>query len=178
MPSHKLPFDLGPSKLVARFGQEIAATTRGPIVDVACGYGRNACYIASFGAPVICVDIDEDALRSVSQLRTKSKLVLLRLDLEKDPWPFEPESLGAILSVDFFRAALLDHFISSLAVGGCMLIETIEGRGENYRELPPAGLIQGRLADRFEVFFCKERKVGPHDINAATMKLFAYKRRP
>lgn len=135
---HKKPIDLSPSKILVKFAKEIALNSNGTIIDVACGYGRNAAYIASFGVPVVCVDINNDALEyiesSVSLSLAKSKnfsqLTTMRLDLINDPWPFEDESLGAIINVHFFNYRLIEFFLKSLKIGGYLFIETIDGHGK------------------------------------------------
>jgi hypothetical protein len=42
----------------------------------------------------------------------------MELYLIKDPWPFEDESLGAIINVHFYRDRLVEKFLRSLKKGG------------------------------------------------------------
>jgi len=180
---HKKPIDLSPSKVLAKFAKEIALNSNGPIVDVPCGYGRNAALIASFDRPVVCVDINKDALEfiesSINLSLAKSKefnqLNTIRLDLINDPWPFEDESLGAIINVHFFHHRLIGYFLRSLKIGGYLFIETIGSHGGNYLELPPNGFIKEQLADSFDIRFLKEKKVEPLQSNCSTVKLLAIK---
>ncbi len=182
---HKKPIGLSPSKILAKFAEEIALNSNGTIVDVACGYGRNAAFIASFGVPVVCVDINNDALEyiksSVSLTLSKSKkfnqLITMQLDLINDPWPFEDESLGAIINVHFFHYSLIGFFLRSLKIGGYLFIETIGGHGGNYLDLPKHGFIRAQLADAFNIKFYKEKKVGPLSSNCSTVKVLAIKQR-
>ena len=119
---HKRPIDLSPSKILAKYVQEIALNSNGTIVDIACGYGRNAVCIASFGVPVVCVDINNNALKyiksSISLSLENSKvfnlLTTMKLDLINDQWPFEDESLGAIINIHFFHQRLIRCFLRSL----------------------------------------------------------------
>ncbi len=183
--THKKPIDLSPSKILAKFAEEIAFNSNGTIVDIACGYGRNAACIVSFGVPVVCVDINNDALEyiksSVSLSLPKSKeinqLTTMQLDLINDPWPFEDESLGAIINVHFFYYGLIAHFIRSLKIGGYLFIETIDGHGGNYLDLPQHGFIKAQLADAFDIKFIKEKKVGPLQSNSSSVKLLAIKQK-
>ena len=182
---HKKPIDLSPSKILVKFAKEIALNSNGTIVDVACGYGRNAAYIASFGVPVVCVDINNDALEyiksSVSLSLAKSKnfsqLTTMQLDLIKDPWPFEDESLGAIINVHFFNYRLIEFFLKSLKIGGYLFIETIDGHGKNYLELPPYGFIKAQLVDAFDIRFLKEKNLGLLQNNSSTVRLLAIKQK-
>ncbi len=183
MPIHKKPIDSLPSKLVAKYAQEIAFNSNGTILDAPCGYGRNAAYIASFGSPVLCVDNNDDALTFITsgvnlttaQLENRNLLRTLRLDLLDDPWPFKEESLGAIINVHFFNPTLIELFLRSLKIGGYLLVETIHGRGGNYHALPEKGFMKEKLAGAFEIKYLQEKKVGPLHTNAVTAKLLAIK---
>jgi SAM-dependent methyltransferase len=182
---HKKPVELIPSKFLAKYAEEIASNSNGTIIDVPCGYGRNAAYIASLGVPVVCIDINDEALKfiksSVSLKMARSnntyQLITLKLDLINDPWPFRDESISAIINVHFFNKRAMGIFLKSLKIGGYLLIETIDGHGENYLELPKQGFIRGELADAFEIKYFKEKKVGPLHSNASTAKLVAIKRK-
>jgi SAM-dependent methyltransferase len=183
--THKKPIDLSPSKILAKFAEEIAMNSNGTIVDVPCGYGRNAACIASFGVPVLCVDINNAALEyiesSVSLSLEKSKkfnrLTTMQLDLINDPWPFEDESLGAIINVHFFHRRLIGFFLRSLKIGGYLFIETIGGQRGNYPDLPPYGFIKAQLREAFDIKFLKEKKVALSQSNSATVKLLAIKQK-
>jgi len=139
MRPHKKPVSPEPSEFLAKFADEIALGSNGPIVDVACGYGRNASLLASFGVPVLCIDNDRNALDFVEaqepdQPEGRRLLSTLELDLINDPWPFDEDSLGAIINVHFLSERLLDYFLSSLKIGGYLFIETIGGNGGNYHK--------------------------------------------
>ncbi|KAA0894241.1 class I SAM-dependent methyltransferase [Oryzomonas rubra] len=179
MRTHKRPISPVPSKLLTTYAEEIAIKANGPIADIACGYGRNAKLISSFGAPVICVDIDQQALDFIKESLNEdgNLLTVEQLDLINDHWPFENNSLGAIINVHFFTAQLLEHFKKSLKLGGYLFLETIDGHGKNYLDLPPYGFIRQALAETFDIKYIKENKTGPDQIDAATVKLLAIKRR-
>jgi SAM-dependent methyltransferase len=179
MKHHKKPVNPEPSKLLSTYAKEIALNADGPIVDIACGYGRNAMLISSFGVPVICIDVDRKALDFIKATQDEKECLLTveQLDLVNDPWPFEDESLGAIINVHFFTAQLLECFKRSLKQGGYLFIETIDGHGKNYLELPTYGFISQALAGSFEIKYIKEKKTGLDLVNAATVKVLAVKRR-
>ena len=180
---HKKPISSEPSKLLTSFAKIIAENASGLIVDIACGYGRNAFYLSTFGVPVLCVDNSKDSLQYIESMigvlsgnqKNKINLTTLEIDLIHDPWPFKNESLGAIISVHFYAKNILTDFLNSLQIGGYFFIETISGRGGNYIDLPPHGFILETLGDSFEILHSKEKKVGPPKSNSATIKLFAKK---
>ncbi len=177
MITHKKPINATPSKLLTQFAEDIAVNSMGIIIDVPCGYGRNAAYLASFGVPVMCIDCNNDALEyiqsSANLYGEHSKdyglLTVLKLDIITDPWPFENESLGAIINIHFFHSNLIECFARSLKIGGYLFIETIGGRRGNYHELPKQGFIQSVLNDVFDIRYCKEKKIGPLQSNASTV---------
>lgn len=176
---HKKPIDTTPSKLLTTCAKEIVLNAQGLIVDIGCGYGRNAIFLSSFGVPVLCVDFNREALSFIeSSQRGKAHLLtVLELDLFNDVWPFGVQTLGAVVNIHCFIPKLLDHFIRSLKVGGYLFIETIDGHGKNYLELPPVGFINEKLTRIFDIKFIKEKKVGPEQSNASSVKLLAIKKR-
>ncbi|HEX4518894.1 MAG TPA: class I SAM-dependent methyltransferase [Gaiellaceae bacterium] len=176
MPRHKQPIDQSPSRTLTHFGEELVRTAQGPILDVACGYGRNAIYVASFGVEVVCIDHDSDALDHIECLAKAHPLIPMRLDLLSDPWPFKRNSIGAIVNVHHYHPTLLDRFIESIGQGGCLYLETIGGQGCNYLELPPRGFILDQLRDQFDIAHYKENPVRSDVHDAASVKLFATKR--
>lgn len=164
------------SPFVRRFASTIASAANGtPILDVACGSGRNAMIFAEMGCEVICVDIDLSRIKNELSgngfaARLSSSLQLRTVDLIKDPWPFEERAFGGIINVDFLLPDLLPHFQYSLTSGGYILFETISGRGGNYLQLPASGEIKSALKDRFHLELYQERKVGPRESDAVTVK--------
>jgi SAM-dependent methyltransferase len=183
MKIHKRPISPEPSKLLSKYAEEIATSANGPIFDVGCGYGRNAILLSSFGVPVVCADNCAEALEYIESLDVSGNqehggrlLSTMSLDLVNDPWPFQEKTLGAIINVHCFFPNVLECFLNSLKVGGFLFIETIDGHGKNYRELPPCGFVKTKLADTFEIRYFQEKKVGPPLSDASTVKLFAIKR--
>ena len=73
----------------------------GPVLDLACGYGRHSLAAARLGLPVLALDRSEEALRSLQQL-APSRVQCVRTDLEAgSDIPVAPESCGAILVFRF-----------------------------------------------------------------------------
>ena len=95
------------------------------------------------------------------------------MDLVHDPWPFGVGIVGAIINVHFVLPALFPLFESSLLPGGYLLIETVPAHGGNYLELPRAGDLRVAFQSAFDLEFYKERKAGPGNYDAVTVKLLA-----
>ena len=149
---------LKPTPLVRRFASKIAATAGAPILDVACGSGRNAIVLAELGCTVICLDKDlspikvQQAELSHTHLKQASqRLNLQRLDFDRDPWPFATSSVGGIINVHFFLPALLPFFEKSLIPGRYLLLETVPGCGGNYLQLPKAGEVKIALESAYDL---------------------------
>jgi len=169
---------LGASPLVRKFASKIADAAGGaPILDVACGSGRNAMLLSDLGCTVVCIDRDLTRLKIELGSRpsrvTSSRLQLCHLDLANDPWPFDGGSVGGVINVHFLLPALFPLFEKSLMLGGYLLLESVPGCGGNYVELPAAGQVRTALGKAFDFEFYKESKVGPPGFDAVTVKVVA-----
>lgn len=169
-----------PSTLVRTFGSKIVSAAGSKrIVDVACGSGRNAIFLAQLGCSVVCIDRNLAGIKAGLQIPAAAStsvlgsLTLHRLDLVEDPWPFGPCSIGGIINVHFFLPKLFPLFEQSLATGAYLLFETVPGCGGNYLELPRAGEIKSALEESFMFEYYKEREVGPRGHRAVTVQLLA-----
>jgi SAM-dependent methyltransferase len=175
---------LKPSPSVKKFGKEIvlAAEDR-PILDVACGGGRNSAWVSYLGGRVIAIDLDLSKIRaSLSDLPESTlggalrRIELQKLDLIKDPWPYPPSSVGGIINIHFLYEPLLEAFSRSLISGGLLVLETVEARGGNYRQLPAFGLLRTALQEYFDFSVYRERLVRTPVVNAASVRLVGKRR--
>ena len=179
----KEAWKLEPSPLVQRFtGALLEAAKDNPILDVGCGSGRHAFFLAALHARVIAVDRDVTAIqgnmrlaRSIRAFPTK-RLETMAIELRGAAWPFEADSLGGIVAVHFPGSLPFPKLARSLVSGGCLLLQTIPGHGRNYLDLPKRGQLKAALEKSFELACYEERQVGPAAANAVTVRLFA--RRP
>jgi tellurite methyltransferase len=94
-------------------------------LDLACGDGRNAGYLARLGFVVDALDISDvaiDALRAAVAERQVA-VRALRVNLETDPLPDEPYDV--IVQVNYLQRTLFATLAAGLAPGGLLLIETV-----------------------------------------------------
>ena len=173
-----LQSDCSPTLL--KFVDIIAIIREYPILDIPCGFGRHAFLLSSLGCRIVCVDIDEKALQYIDNYKktsntTKGKLETLSVDLEKDSWRFNKESIGAIINIHCYRPKLFDKFVTSIVSGGYLYFETPGGHGKNYIDLPEKGSVKAKLLPYFNLIFYQESSVGPENLNRVTVKLFAQK---
>lgn len=179
---HKQPLEQSPSKHLVEYINSIEII-KAPIADIACGYGRNGAYFVDLGYEVIFVDADEKGLSFIRKGRNVSvngdinlKLVtIMNMDLKKDRWTFEDNSLGGIINVHYYNKSLIPKFIRSLCPGGFLYIESIDARGHNYIQLPEYKYIIRKLENDFKIIFYKEVVAKPYFMNVATIKLLAVK---
>lgn len=166
------------SPLIRKFAQQMVEAARGhPMVDVACGSGRNAIYLAQLGCSVICLDRDTSRFRSdFVATSILKRLKLIQMDLLADPWPFSQQTTGGIVLVDFLHVSLFPKFHSCLIKGGYVLIETVSARGGNYLELPKAGELRAAFDASFNFCFYREHKAGPPEVDAVAVKMLAMRR--
>src|SRR5450432_3677176 len=74
--------------LIRKFYPKVASAAQGkPILDIACGTGRNAFPLAELGCTVVCVDKDVTRFQPPKNLQVS--LILRQMDLMTEPWPFE-----------------------------------------------------------------------------------------
>ena len=99
---------------------------KGRVLDVACGSGRNALYLAAQGFLVEGVDCDEQALTAVSaeaKQRSLTNLTLRCLDLEAKP-DIPKECYDGIVVFFFLYRPLVPALVQALKPGGVLLYET------------------------------------------------------
>ncbi len=99
----------------------------GRALDVACGDGRNALYLAQLGYMVEAIDVSDVAvagLRAATQARGLTMTIAPRVvDLEREPLPSGPYDV--IVMVNFLQRDLFEALQEALAPGGLLVFETL-----------------------------------------------------
>jgi SAM-dependent methyltransferase len=169
---------LTPSPSVKKFGKEIVSGAADlPILDVACGRGRNSAWLSYLGGHVTGLDIDLSGIEASRNLPSSTlanalrHIGLLRLDLVNDQWPYRPSTVGGIVNIHFLYEPLLAAFSRSLIPGGFLVLETVEARGGNYRHLPESGALKKALEGSFEFLLYREHRVRTPRVNAASVRV-------
>jgi SAM-dependent methyltransferase len=102
----------------------------GTVLDVACGRGRHARYLAGLGHEVTAVERDAEALES---LRAIPRIHAVHADLEDgNPWPFTGKQFAGIVVTNYLHRPLFAHLLASLAPGGVLIYETFALGNERY----------------------------------------------
>lgn len=124
---------------------------RGSALDVACGSGRHALWLAGRGLTTLAVDRDADSVRELNDLARARQLPLRAEvgDLEGDTPPFLGASFDLIVVVHYLYRPLFPALIGALAPRGVLVYETFT-RAQAARGKPsnPAYLLEpGELLD-------------------------------
>jgi len=183
MIKYRKPADQSPSIKLCEY-LDITALPNAPIVDVACGYGRNGAYCVRKGRKVIFLDRDREALNFISEGinvaqngNIDTQLVrTVRVDFNNNRWPIPADSVAGIINVHYYNSNLIPMFISSLKIGGFLYIETVDGRGSNFWNLPKYRELYTALKNTFEFIYYSERKVKPYEYGAASLKMYGIRK--
>ena len=98
-----------------------------PVLDLACGGGRNGLYLARLGMKVVFADISFNKLVNLHHVVPDllSRVLICRVDMEKDGLGvFRPGSFGAILVFRYLHRPLIPFIKDLLAPGGILVYET------------------------------------------------------
>ncbi|OHC80140.1 MAG: hypothetical protein A3G73_07180 [Rhodospirillales bacterium RIFCSPLOWO2_12_FULL_67_15] len=121
-----------PSPWVARYAHLIPA--KGPVLDLACGGGRNARFLSQRGHPVVALDKDTAALTRDAP----PGIEIVQADLEDGAPVFDPPGLLAgrrfagVVVVNYLYRPILPRLIALLIEGGALLYETFARGNERF----------------------------------------------
>ncbi len=128
-----------PSAWVGRCAHAIPAGAR--VLDLACGRGRHARYLASLGYHVIAADRDEAALEVLSE---EPGIVTCHLDLEdSSPWPWDAGAFDAVIVTNYLHRPSFEQLCARIHAGGLLIYETFMIGNERFgRPSNPDFLLQ------------------------------------
>ena len=113
------------SPWVERFASLIPK--QGLVLDLACGVGRHAVFLAQLGFSVLGVDQDVSQIESLAYPSIKTKA----LDLELEEWPLEGAQFSGIVVTNYLYRPHLDRLPQILAPKGVLIYETFaEGNAQ------------------------------------------------
>lgn len=133
------------SRWVRRFAPLISPGGR--VLDLACGPGRHALFLAKQGYRVEAVDRDATA---IAGLAAQEPRISTRVaDLEGGPWPYYGSVFDAVVVTNYLFRPLLPQIMNALEVGGVLIYETFMVGNERFgKPTNPAFLLrQGELLD-------------------------------
>ena len=126
------------SAWVVRFSAAIKPA--GVVLDLACGGGRHARYLAGLGLQVEAVDRDAAALVALADV---AGVHTHCADLEGSAWPYPTQLFDAIIVTNYLHRPLFPLLASALVSGGVLIYETFRlGNGSYGRPSNPEFLLQ------------------------------------
>lgn len=127
-----------PSPWVVRWAARV--TAGGTVLDVACGAGRHARWLAARGHPVLAVDRAPDIVDALAGVPGVETMVA---DLEAGDWPLAGRRFAGVVVTNYLHRPLLPLLIDALAPDGVLIYETFSAGNEAYgRPANPAFLLQ------------------------------------
>lgn len=108
-----------PSSWVCRFASLLPAGAA--VLDLACGRGRHARFLAGRGCQVEAVDRDLSALTGLSAV---TGVTIRQADLEAGVWPYAGRRFDGIVVANYLHRPLFPHLADALAEGGVLIYET------------------------------------------------------
>jgi SAM-dependent methyltransferase len=136
----------------------------GPILDLACGNGRNAVFMALQGRDVVACDLLGTALARTRALARSSgvRVGTWQVDLERTRAPLPKAAYAAILVFNYLHRPLLPAIREAVVPGGLVLYETFTvdqkrlfGKPRRQRFLLEKGELE-RLFEGFEIVSSRE----------------------
>ena len=97
------------------------------MLDVACGSGRHAAWLAKMGFEVDAVDRDPALFPA-----PPAGVRLLAADLEAGPWPYPNRRFDAVIVANYLHRPLLPVIVGALEPGGVLVYETFAQGNERF----------------------------------------------
>ncbi len=96
----------------------------GLALDVACGAGRNALWLARRGYKVVAVDISWEGLQRLQRRARDEQLDIQIVLADLESFVFRPGTFDLIINSRFLLRSLFPVFRNALKPGGLLLVET------------------------------------------------------
>jgi len=162
-----------PSPFLSTWVERLGLSEGAPALDIACGLGRNARFLARSGFDVIGQDISEVALQQARDIGREEGIHVAYEQADFDTRYPEPQRFAVISCIRFMNRQLHPHLPEALAPGGWLLFEhhyitdaDVSGPPDDFR-LRPQELLE--LCQMLSVTHFEER--GDRDRDGRSMAL-------
>ncbi len=99
------------------------------VLDLACGSGRHARYLADRGHFVTAVDKD---IESLTDCDTINRINVIEFDLEVGAWPFSEDKFDGIIVTNYLHRPTMPHIVEGLSDSGVLIYETFMVGNESF----------------------------------------------
>lgn len=115
-------------------------------LDLACGAGRNAIWLAEQGAAVHAWDISDEALALLQAEAARRGLTIHCRQVDFDQAPLPAEAFDLVIDTNFLLRPLLQPMLQALKPDGLLLIDTFMDSERRSAVNPAYKLDPGELA--------------------------------
>ncbi len=114
-----------PSDWLVAHADLLIKEPKGPALDVACGNGRNAFYLAELGFSVDAVDISDEAVTWLAEKVKQHEWSVYpkRMNLESDPLP--TSKYQVVVNINYLERSIFSALKDALLPGGLLVFETL-----------------------------------------------------
>jgi len=133
----------------------------GKALDIACGTGENALFLAKRGFEVHAFDISDVAIAKARRKARREKVRVSFKVCDALKFSYKPESYDLVLNFFFLERKIFPKIIRTLRRGGLLIFETYNMRHRHIRkDFNPAYLLQeGELLKSFSslqiLYYCE-----------------------
>jgi SAM-dependent methyltransferase len=153
-------------------------------LDLACGAGRNAIFLAAQGWNVTAVDSSNEGLKLAGQraLDRGVEIDFILADLEKREFRIEPDDYSLICDCFYLQRDLFPSIREGISPGGIFVAEIhLEDKSPNLKPMNPAFLLRrGELLSEFTGWkiehYDEAGADGPEQNRRKTARLIARRR--
>ncbi len=117
-------FGLEPSDWLRHFEELLREHPSGPALDLACGNGRNALWLARLGFKVEAIDISPVAIKWLKKQAQNAQLSVQAKALDLSEMSLPTGHYQVILNFNFLERDLFPKLERALAAGGLLIFET------------------------------------------------------
>jgi len=156
----------------------VEVLSKGLVLDIAMGTGRNAIYLAKMGFEVEGVDISPEAVNAALESAEKASVIIKTqvADLEKD-FHIRAEAYDIIICFNYLQRSLIPEMKSGLRHRGMVVYETyIVDQAQFGKPKNPDYLLKhNELLEMFREFRCLRYREGVFEGPVAIASIIAQK---